>query len=76
MKELSDSMCPDVVSILFSFVPNQGSSKKKKAHLAMLPEGAGLKNTFKRSGQALAFNLVRMLTQRGQIRVELKRAGF
>jgi hypothetical protein len=41
MKELSDSMCPNVVRILFSFIPNQGSSKKKKAHLGILLGGAG-----------------------------------
>jgi len=35
MKELSDSVCPNVVRILFSFIPNQGSTKIKKAHLAI-----------------------------------------
>lgn len=36
MKELSDSMCSNMVRILFRFIPNQGSSKIKKAHELLL----------------------------------------
>ena len=49
MKELSDSMCPNMVCILFSFIPNQRGSKKKKAHLVILVMGGADSRTLSNS---------------------------
>ena len=52
MKELSDPMCPNVVRILLSFIPNQGSPKIKKAHVNYCwgePDSRTLLNVSKRS---------------------------